>query len=184
MARPWNLRPSYFKSETGKTPDAYYVSGKLLEVTQLVTEGPQDWGPHGLLLTLGSVGVFSFPSGLPQTPCFQFHVIRPPITFCLQTKAGSSCSVRSPVFHKVTRPIEAYLSSQKDPLVGSCIISKTKFRTCEVKAIPYSKIHDSNQGNRADNKGSRDAIAAANEDKIQPSRGGGDSGTVTVSDTD
>ena len=98
VARPWNLRPSYFKSETGKTPDAYYVSGKLLEVTQLVTEGPQDWGPHGLLLTLGSMGVFSFPSGLPQTPRFQFHVIRPPIKFCLQTKAGSSCSVGSPVF--------------------------------------------------------------------------------------
>ena len=68
VARPWNLRPFYFKAETGKTPDAYYVSGKLLEVTQLVTEGPQDWGPHGLLLTLGPVGVFSFPSGLPQTP--------------------------------------------------------------------------------------------------------------------
>ena len=32
VARPWNLRPSCFKAETGKTPDAYYVSGKLLEV--------------------------------------------------------------------------------------------------------------------------------------------------------
>lgn len=97
-ARPWNLSLSYFKAETARTPDAYYVSGKLPEVTQLVTEGPGTGTPTGLLLTPCSVSVLGFPSGLPQTPNFQFHVIRPPIKFCLQIKAEASRSVRSPVF--------------------------------------------------------------------------------------
>lgn len=120
----------------------------------------------------GPCGCIQFPFWPSSDPtCYNSMSQGHQLSSVCKPRQGHPVVLGHQFFHKVTRPIEAYLSSQKDPLVGSCIISKTKFKTCDLKAIPYSKIHDSNQGNTAGDKGSRYAIAAANEDKIQLSRG-------------
>lgn len=94
-ARPWNISLSYCKAETSKASNAYWMSRKVPEVTQPWTKGTG--GPH-LLTSNPGLCIFSFLSAPLQTPSLQLCGIRPPIKFCFQVKAGSSCFVRWPAF--------------------------------------------------------------------------------------